>query len=71
MDQPALTVVALAALASACSPTLYSPPARTVPLETPRALGEGRTAVQGSLGLSSAVFDTGGVHATAPSRGWA
>jgi len=57
--------VALSALFFGCTPHVYSPPARTIPLETSASVGEGATSVQGSFGGSAAVFGPGAWHAGA------
>jgi hypothetical protein len=51
---PRLALLAL--LASACTPRVYSPPARTLPLETPATLEPGAYGFDAEGGYSGAVF---------------
>ena len=52
----------------ACSPHPFSPPGRTLPLETAAAVGAGNTGVQLEGGISTEVLGPGVVHATARVR---
>ncbi|MFT5355026.1 MAG: hypothetical protein ACI9KE_002239 [Polyangiales bacterium] len=62
-----LPVVA-ALLLTACSPHAFSPPGRTLPLETAAAVGVGNTAVQLEGGISAQVLGPGVVTASARVR---
>lgn len=60
--------VLLALLALGCTPQVYSPPARALPLEAPAALGDGVSALQLEAGSSSEVFGPSVVHAMGRAR---
>lgn len=53
---------------TACSPHAFSPPGRTLPLETAAAVGAGNTGVQLEGGISTEILGPGLVHATARVR---
>ncbi|MCA9611487.1 MAG: hypothetical protein R3B99_17295 [Polyangiales bacterium] len=50
------------AIAAGCTPRVYSPPGRAMPLEAPTPLGEGNTAVQVEGGVSGMVFGPSFLH---------
>ena len=54
----------LGILASACTPHVFSPPGRTIPLEGPATIDEGDTAIQVEGGMSAEVFGEPIVHGT-------
>lgn len=51
-------------LASACTPHVFSPPGRTIPLEGPATIEEGETAIQVEGGMSAEVFGEPIIHGT-------
>lgn len=53
----------LALLALGCTPPIVSPPARSIPLEAPRALGRGSSSLQVEGGFSGEVFGPSVFHA--------
>ena len=60
--------LSVALILTACSPHAFSPPGRTLPLETAAAVGAGNTGVQLEGGISTEVLGPGVVHATARVR---
>lgn len=60
----ALTVIVLAG----CTPHVFSPPGRVIPLEAPATVGEGRTGIQIEGGMSSESFGEPIGHGTARVR---
>lgn len=60
--------VTIALLLTACSPHAFSPPGRTLPLETAAAVGAGNTGVQLEGGTSAELLGPALVHGTARVR---
>lgn len=58
----------LALLAVGCTPPILSPPTRSIPLEAPRAIGRGGSALQVEGGYSGEVFGPSVVHAALRGR---
>ncbi len=70
MSDSSRTTFALVALLglAGCTPRVYSPPARALPMEAPASIGDGQTALQLEGGMSGMTFGPSLLHGTARVR---